>query len=306
MIKNDKKKLICNESGRIDKVLSTILNISRNKVQELLISNNILVNNTIINKSNFLLAPNDLIEIKNNEIKDINKYLTDEVKPFKTKLDILYEDEYFLIINKPSGMLTHPTKFNEDNTLLNACVYYFNEQRIKEDPWIVHRLDKDTSGLIIVAKGLETLNVLQKIFNERNVIKKYYALVNDCLKEQRLIIDVPIARSFQNKLKMNAINGKNPKESQTGVELIENYKNSALVSCELFTGRTHQIRVHLKHINHPILNDPLYGLEEKTSEYGQYLHSYFLSFIHPYKNIKIEIKTELPFEFKEKIKKLKI
>lgn len=142
------------------------------------------------------------------------------------------------------------------------------------------------------------------MFFERDVIKKYYALVNSCFHEKKIMIDVPIARSFQNKLKMNAINGKNPKEAKTLVELIENYNNSALVSCELLTGRTHQIRVHLKYINHPIINDPLYGVYE-NDEYGQYLHSYYLSFMHPFKKNKIEICIQLPIEFKEKIKKLK-
>ena len=302
--KNSKNQYIIDINGRIDKIVAQLLAISRNKAQEIINNGFVLVNNNVVNKTNFNLNVNDVIEIKKNAKENVEKYIDQKIKPYEAKLDIIYEDEYFLVINKPSNCLTHPTIYNEPDTLLNICLYYFKKNKIEHDPWIVHRLDKYTSGLIIIAKGLDALNKLQEIFYQRNVIKKYYAIVNNCFYEQKIIIDVPIARSSQNKLKMNTINGKNPKDAKTGVELIQNYNNHALVSCELFTGRTHQIRVHLRHINHPILNDPLYGSQIIDEKYGQFLHSYFLSFTHPFTNKKIELNLPMPNEFIEVIKKL--
>ncbi len=301
--KISKKLYIVDKNERIDKVIAELLSISRNKAQEIINNKSVTVNGKIISKTNFNLSINDKVEV--DDVKDdMEKYLDKNIQPYESELNIVYEDKYFLVINKPSGWLTHPTIYNEPDTLLNRCLYYFQKNNIEQDPWIVHRLDKDTSGLIIIAKGLESLNKLQKIFYERDVIKKYYAIVNNRFYDKNLIIDVPIARSFQNKLKMNVIKGKNPKEAKTGVELIENFSNHALVSCELFTGRTHQIRVHLRHINHPILNDPLYGSEIIDQKYGQFLHSYFLSFVHPYTNKKIELIIPMPIEFEDMIKKL--
>lgn len=226
--------------------------------------------------------------------------------PCEDKVEIIYEDEYFIIINKKSGVLTHPTQYNEDNTILNIMKYYFDKNKIQSDPWIIHRLDKDTSGLLLIAKNLEVLNKFKELINNKSIIKKYYAIVHNVLKDKKIIIDIPIARSFQSKLRMQAINGKNSKSSQTEIELIENFKHHALLSCNLLTGRTHQIRVHLRYINHSIINDPLYGIESKVTDYKQYLHAYYLKFEHPYTKKEIEINISMPDEFKEKILELKI
>ncbi len=289
------------DSGRIDKILATSTNLSRSRIQDLILTGNISINNKNVEKVNHLLLVGDVVKIVNPPIEE---YLKAEIKPYSMDLEILFEDEYYLIVNKPSGLLTHPTSFNEPNTLVNVALDYFLKKGIASQPWMVHRLDKDTSGIIMIAKSYEALTKMQAIFNDRQVVKKYYALVHNKLNQKNILIDVPIARSFQNKLKMNPINGKNPKPAQTQVELIENYQNAALLSCQLLTGRTHQIRVHLRHINHPIINDELYGIEKTTTPYKQYLHAYFLSFIHPFTNQEIKIETPIPAEFSSMIKVL--
>ncbi len=297
------KKYKISVEGRIDKVLADLTNTSRNKIQALIEAQQVLVNDKVVTKANLMLEANDEVKIQE---MDLTNYLSTEIKPYDYPLEVLYEDEYFLIINKPSGYLTHPTTYNEPDTILNMALAYFKNKGINQDPWMVHRLDKDTSGILMIAKGYDALIAMQKIFNERDVTKKYYALVHNRFNDvKKLLIDVPIARSFQHKLKMNAITGKNPKPAQTEVEVIENYPNTALVSCNLLTGRTHQIRVHLRHINHPIINDDLYGIEKETTPYKQYLHAYYLAFVHPFINKPIELQTKMPSEFVEKIKQLK-
>lgn len=297
-----KNKLVINEKGRIDKILSKELSVSRNKIQELIQKELIFCNDKIVYHNNFIVEEQDEVFIKK---MCIDKYLPKKIEPYDMQLEILYEDEYFLIINKPSGILMHPTIHGENNTILNSALNYFKKNKILSDPWIIHRLDKNTSGIVMIAKGVDALNAMQKIFNQRNVTKKYYALVHHRFHgNNQLIIDVPIAHSYQDKMRMNAINGKNPKAAKTLVEIIKNYNNAALVSCNLLTGRTHQIRVHMRYINHPIINDDLYGIESKTTSYKQYLHAYHLAFVHPFTKKEIEINTPMPKEFIDKINEL--
>ena len=288
-------------AGRIDKVLASLTDWSRSKIQDLVLAGAIAVNQQVVSKVNHPLVSGDLVTIVP---PVLDTYLDADIQPYPLDLEVLYEDEYYLIVNKPSGILTHPTSFNEPDTLVNAALHYFLQKGIHSQPWMVHRLDKDTSGIIMIAKSYEALTKMQAIFNEQKVVKKYYALVHHKLNQKNILIDVPIARSFQNKLKMNPLHGKNPKPAQTLVELIENYQQAALISCQLLTGRTHQIRVHLRHINHPIINDDLYGIEKHPTPYKQYLHAYFLSFTHPFTHAEIQVQTPLPEEFSSYIKEL--
>ncbi len=282
---------------RIDKFVQQHLDISRTKTQLLFEQQNVYLNDKI-SKKNSIVKDGDSILIK--IFTNPNK-INITLQPYKTELDIAYEDKDMMIVNKPSGMLIHPTGFNETDTLANALVYYFNEHYPDCQPGIVHRLDKDTSGLIIIAKNLEALHLLQAMVANHLVEKTYYALVNDNFSNDHMIVEAPIARSFQDKLRMQVGKGKNSKFAKTEFFICHNYHQYALIKCLLHTGRTHQIRVHLRYINHPIINDPLYGTRDKTTTYGQYLHAYKLKFIHPILHKEIVVELPLPNEFSEYI-----
>lgn len=298
-----KKIIVKKHNQRLDIFLVEELKKSRNKIQELVLNNNISINDKIVNKNGMILNFNDKIEIT--ETKN-DFEINSNIESYELDLEILYEDEYLLIINKPSGILTHPTSFNEKNTLANAIKYLFEKKKITTNPGIIHRLDKDTSGLIIIAKNLETLNLMQDMMQEKKITKRYYALVHNNIKGDNFIIDMPICRSMQSKLRMQVGEGKNFKNAITEVEVIERFSTYCLLICTLHTGRTHQIRVHLRHINHPLVNDPLYGVDKNPTEYGQYLCAYEIEFIHPINNKKINVKIELPEEFKKIIREIKL
>ncbi len=288
---------------RIDIYLAKKLDKSRTKISSLIRDNCIYVNNKVVLKGGLLVFQDDIIEIK--EIKhDPNQENKNNLKlePFNFDLKILYEDEFLIIVYKPSGMLSHPTKFNENNTLMNALQHYFNNST---NFYLVHRIDKDTSGLVLIAKNEKILLDLQKLFENHEIVKKYYALVHNQLHKDHILIDIPIGRSRQNKLKMiSSSNSKNAKQAISEVYLVKNFHHHSLLEVIIKTGRTHQIRVHLKYINHPIVNDPLYGIEKNCSKYGQYLMAYYISFIHPVTKKIIEQKIELDKEFKDIIKQM--
>lgn len=214
-------------------------------------------------------------------LKVVEKEKTTNIKPIKMELDIVYEDDDLLIVNKPYGLVTHPTLKKVDMTLANGIVYYLNIV-----PRFYNRLDMDTTGLIIIAKNSFTQSFLQ---NYGNVKKKYLALVEGKFEGEK-IIEKPIYRPL-NELKR--IIDEKGQYAKTKVKLIEynEEKNVSLVECELFTGRTHQIRVHLSSINHPIIGDKLYNLNNRFREKRQMLHAYSIEFIHPrtQKNIHITI-----------------
>ncbi len=297
-------KIIVNSDGfRLDVFLAHNLKITRTKSLQLIKDNLVYVNNKIITKAGYILKTND--EILISEKKETLGNQKREQEKFVYPLRILYEDEYLIIVYKPSNMLTHQTIFKENNCLYNALLYYFEQKEIKQKPLLVHRLDKDTSGLVLVAKDDQTLLKLQKLFEEHKIIKKYYAIVHNQFNEEKILINVPIARSRSDKLKMIASDkGKNIKPAITEILLIKNLNQFALVDVLLKTGRTHQIRVHLKYINHPILNDPLYGVDKNVTSYGQYLMAYYLEFQHPITKKIINQKIEMDREFIDIIKKL--
>lgn len=295
------RKIIYNSQNeeRIDVFLVSELKTSRTNIHKLIKNKKIFVNQNIISKQNYKLKNKDQITI--DEQYEENNFI--DIVPFNVNLDIIYEDNDLLVVNKPSGMLVHPTSFNEQDTLVNALKFYLKDSFF----YIVHRLDKSTSGLIIVAKNQNSLDNLQNQFMQQKVVKKYLSLVLNRFDENLLhfMIDEPIGHSFQDKLRMQTGNSKNPKESKTILKVLEQYKNSALVELQILTGRTHQIRVHMRHINHPVINDPLYGSNKNTTEYEQYLHSYFLSFVHPTTHQEISFEVKKPKEFEEMINFLK-
>lgn len=282
------------EKIRIDKYLINETNYSRSKIQKMIENNAILVNGKNI-KNNYSLKVGDEIEIQDNYQETI-----DIVKE-KIDLDIVYEDEYLLVVNKPSGMVVHPANGNYSKTLVNALMYHCNESlsTINGDirPGIVHRIDKDTSGLLLVAKTDEVHQDLAKQIGEKSALRKYIALVQGVIKEDTATIDAPIGRDKFNRKKM-AVTSDNSKDAITHIKVLERYDKATLIECKLETGRTHQIRVHLAYINHPLVNDTVYGYKKVIDEsFGQMLHAKTLGFTHPITKKYLEFTVEPPREF---------
>ena len=282
------------ENIRIDTYLSNKLDISRSKIQKLIDEEKVTVNGKVI-KSNYKTKLNDEIEIDDELDFDIT------VEPVEIPLDIVYEDEYLMIINKPSGLVVHPAPGHYDDTLVNGLLFYLNKDKTKNiRPGIVHRLDKDTSGLMVVAKDEKTMELLSEMISKKEVERKYLAIVDGVIKENTATIEAPIGRDPSNRQKM-AINpsGKN---AITHIKVIERFKNNTFIECLLDTGRTHQIRVHLSYINHRVTNDPVYG---EGNEFGQMLHSYSIKFIHPITKKELYFEQDPPKEFIEELNKLR-
>ena len=281
-----------NEKDRLDVFLSKKLELSRSKVQKLIKDEKVYVNNKLVS-SNYQIKENDEIEIEEieEEIIDIEKEQMD--------LDIVYEDEYLAIINKKSGMVVHPAVGNHSHTLVNGLMYHFNKLSNEDSirPGIVHRLDKDTSGLMVVAKNDEIHEKLSNMIRKKEVERKYLALVWGIVKHEKATIDAPIGRDINNRQKYT-VTDINSKDSITHFAVLKRFKEATLIECKLETGRTHQIRVHLNYIKHPIVNDQIYGNRKIFNDFGQMLHSKSIRFIHPITKQELHFEVEPPLEFK--------
>ena len=287
-----------NERIRIDKYLINNTDMSRNKIQKLINDGKIRVNGGLV-KASYLVNINDKIEIDEDTSEEIN------VEPEEMKLDIVYEDNYLLVVNKPSGMVVHPGNGNYHHTLVNGLMYYCNNNLSKVNgdirPGIVHRIDADTSGLLLVAKNDLVHNDLAKQIQEKSVDRKYIALVQGVIKEDSATIDAPIGRSVNDRKKM-CVTSENSKDAITHIKVLERYKTATLIECKLETGRTHQIRVHMNYINHPVVNDPVYGLKKQVDGYqsfGQMLHAKEIGFVHPITKKHMNFTVDPPKEFVE-------
>ena len=279
---------------RIDIYLSSELNISRSKIQKLIKQDKILVNDKKINSS-YIVSLNDKIDVFDE--LDYNIKVDAEDIP----IDIVYEDEYLIIINKPSGMVVHPAPGNYHGTLVNALLYRFkNLGSDKIRPGIVHRIDKSTSGLLVVAKNDKIHELLSNMIKNKEIKRTYYALVDGIIPHSTGTIDAPIGRDINNREKM-AVTDVNSKDSITHFKVLKRFNNvnQTLIECNLETGRTHQIRVHMAYIGYPIYNDPVYGKRKQTTPFEQFLHSKKISFIHPITGKLIEKEVDLPKEFKD-------
>lgn len=295
------KKIIVKENDelvRVDKYLSLELEYSREIISKMIKEGSILVNNKQI-KPNYIVKINDEISI-GEYIEETSTY-----NPKDIPLDIVYEDEDIIIINKQSGLTVHPGSGNKDNTLVNALLYYNkNLSSIGglDRPGVVHRIDKDTSGLIILAKNNKTHEVLADYFKNKTIKRTYIALVKGVIENSSGTIDAPIGRDENNRLKMT-VTDKNSKNAVTHFKVLKRFKKYTLLSLVLETGRTHQIRVHMKYINHPVFNDPLYT-NDICTEFGQFLHSSEMEFVHPTTQENLKFSCDLPKEFEEFINTL--
>ena len=278
------------DNKRIDVYLSEKLDKSRSKVQKLIKDNLVTVNGKNINVS-YQVRIDDEIEVDDDLDYDIN------VEPEDLPLDIIYEDDDLLIINKASGMVVHPAPGHYTGTLVNALLYRFNlTSGEKNRPGIVHRLDKDTSGLMLVAKNEFTHEKLSEMISKKEVERKYLAIVDGVIKHETGTIEAPIGRDLNNRQKM-AVTDVNGKESITHFKVLERFDNNTLIECLLDTGRTHQIRVHMKYIGYPIYNDPVYS--KSGNKFGQFLHAKTLEFDHPITKKHLSFTSDLPKEFKD-------
>ncbi len=278
---------------RIDSYITEETDYSRSKIAKGIKEGKILVNNKPVQAS-YKVKEKDLIEIEPLEEEVI------DVIPEKMDLDIVYEDEYLAIINKKSGVVVHPAVGNYSHTLVNGLMYHFNtiskEKTIR--PGIVHRLDKDTSGLMVVAKNDKVHEQLSNMIKEKQVERKYLALVWGIVKHEKGTIDAPIGRDINNRQKYT-VTDINSKDSITHFKTLKRYKEATLIECKLDTGRTHQIRVHMEYIGHPVVNDPVYGRRKIINNFGQMLHSKSIKFTHPVTKELLSFEVEPPKEFIE-------
>jgi len=276
---------------RIDKYLSSNTELSRTLISKMIEDEYILVNGKKT-KNNYKVKENDTITIKEDYVTEV------DIVPEEMDLNIVYEDEDIIVINKDSGVVVHPGNGNYSGTLVNGLMYYTNnlsDINGEVRPGIVHRIDKDTSGLIIVAKNNKSHEILSEYFQNKTITRTYIALIKGELKTNNATIDAPIGRSENDRKKM-AVTSKNSKHAITHLTVLKRYKGYTLVKLKLDTGRTHQIRVHMSYIGHPVYNDPVYT-NDKCSEFGQFLHSYSMEFIHPTTKEKIYLECPLPEYF---------
>ena len=283
---------------RLDKYLMNNTDISRSKIQEMIKEDLILVNNKH-SKNSYQLRVGDTIEIIGELKKETN------AKAEKIDLDIVYEDDYLMVINKPSGMVVHPANGHYDGTLVNALLYHTNKLSKNNGdirPGIVHRIDKDTSGLLVVAKNDEVHEALSKQLKDKTLSRIYIALVHGKINHDTGTIDAPIGRDINDRKKM-CVTDENGKEAVTHFKVLERFKNTSLIECKLETGRTHQIRVHMNYINHPIVGDPVYGYKKNINDFGQMLHAKEIGFIHPITKEYMTFKCNPPKEFDEIVDK---
>ncbi len=282
--------MISDVSGiRIDQYLTSKLNITRSKIEKMIKEGNIKVNGNIIKKS-YILNLNDEILIEEYTEKEMSS------EPINMNLEIIYEDDDIIVVNKPNGLVVHPAPGNYSNTLVNGLMYHSKKlSSINGEfrPGIVHRIDAYTTGLLMVAKNDKAHLSLAKQLEEKTTTRKYIALVWGIIKEDSGTIDAPIGRDKNDRKKM-CVTDVNSKEAITNFKVLERYKDATLIELSLKTGRTHQIRVHMNYIGHPVVNDPVYGRRKLIDDSGQCLHAKTLGFIHPTLNKYMEFDSELP------------
>lgn len=286
---------------RIDKFLAKELTeFSRTMIQSLISEGHVCSNGKQV-KASYKLEKDALITVHIPEAKDTT------VLPEDIELDVVYEDHDVIVVNKPTGMIVHPSAGIYSGTLVNALLHHCKDLSGINGvlrPGIVHRIDKETSGLLMVAKNDIAHASLSEQLQEHTVVRRYYALVHGLIPHEIGRIEAPIGRDPKDRQKM-CCTDKNAKDAITNFKVIERFKDMCLVECRLETGRTHQIRVHMAYIGHPVYGDPQYGRRRDDVSNGQYLHAKILGFVHPTTNEEMYFESELPEFFKEKLDELR-
>lgn len=292
------------EGTRIDLVLSLLLpDTSRSFIQKLIEDGHLLLNGKICFSKKEKVRLGDKLEI---EIPEPEKL---EIKAEDIPLEIVYEDEDVLVVNKPKGMVVHPAVGNYTGTLVNAIMYHCGDRLSSINgvirPGIVHRIDKDTSGLLMIAKNDRAHEKLSKQLEDHSLTRRYVAIVHNGFSSDEGTIDMPIGRDVKNRLRQ-AVNGSGAKNAVTHYKVLERIGKYTLVECRLETGRTHQIRVHMAYIKHPVAGDLVYGPKDKEIHAeGQLLHAKVLGFIHPTTEKYMEFTASLPKEFEKELDHLR-
>ena len=276
---------------RIDKYLAEELGISRSTVKKMIDEGFVLVNGKKA-KASLILSEADELFVKDGFIKEASFEAED------IPINIVYEDDDLLVINKKSGMVVHPGNGNTSGTLVNALMHYTKNLSNKEAfrPGIVHRIDKDTSGLMLVAKNDKAHDILAEGFKNKTIKREYIALVCGVIEEDTGVIDAPIGRDAKDRKKM-CVTSENSKKAVTHFKVLKRYEHYTLLRLILDTGRTHQIRVHMKYIGHPVYNDPVYG--KAYNDFGQFLHSASIDFEHPTTHEHLHFECDVPKEFQD-------
>ena len=290
------------ENERIDKYLTDYLKKhSRSFLQKLIKDGQVFVNGKAV-KSNYRLHDEDRIELT------VPEPLQTDILPEDLHLDIVYEDDSVLVVNKPKGMVVHPSAGHAAGTLVNGLMFHCGERLSGINgvlrPGIVHRIDMDTTGLLIVCKNDQSHNCIAAQLKEHSITRRYHALVKGQFRDKEGVIDAPVGRNPSNRLKM-AVNEQNGKHAVTHYRVLEQFSSCAYIECRLETGRTHQIRVHMSSIGHPLIGDTLYGGPAVKNVQGQMLHAKIIGFIHPLTGEYMEFDSELPVYFQEILERLR-
>ena len=279
---------------RLDNFLTDVLEVSRSQVTKMIKAKEVLVNGKNV-KPGFMLKENDTVIV--------NHVDEDGVKPEKMDLDIVYEDDDVIVVNKANGVVVHPGAGNHSGTLVNGLLYHTKLSDINGEvrPGIVHRIDAYTTGLLMIAKNNRAHEILAEELAEKKTYRKYVALVWGVIESDSGEIDAPIGRSKNDRKKM-AIRA-DGKEAITHFKVLKRYEKATLIELRLETGRTHQIRVHMNYIGHPVVNDPVYGNKKLFDDTGQCLHAKELGFVHPTTGEYMQFDSELPECFINILKK---
>lgn len=293
-------ELIIKESGiRLDKALADLTELSRSQANEAIKNGNILVNGKAV-KAKYSVKEGDLVTYDLPE-PEVLEYEAEDIP-----LDIVYEDDDVAVVNKPQGMVVHHSVGHTSGTLVNALMYHIHDLSSINGvvrPGIVHRIDKDTSGLLMIAKNDRAHQALAEELKDKKSLRKYLAIVHGNISNDRGVIEAPIGRSEKDR-KKQAVMAKG-KPAVTHFKVLERFGNYTLVELTLETGRTHQIRVHMAYIGHPVAGDPLYGPRKTLKGNGQFLHAQTLGFTHPTTGESLRFSVEPPAIFQETLENLR-
>ncbi len=284
---------------RLDVYVAEMAEVSRSLASTLITNEKVLVNGNVT-KANYKVKLDDEITVIQTERPNL------EIKAEEMDIDIVYEDDDVIIVNKQSGIVVHPAVGTPSGTLVNGLMFMskqLSDVNGEFRPGVVHRIDKNTSGLIMFAKNDKAHESLSKQLQEKTTTRKYYALVHGVIPEDKLIIDAPIGRDKNDRKKMT-VTANNSKEALTNVKVLRRFGDYTLIECQLTTGRTHQIRVHMKFVGYPIVGDPEYGRKKSFDCEGQALHAKTLGFVHPTSGEYVEFDSELPQVMQDVIKQI--